>query len=107
MEFSCEPGRNLRFRGVEYPLVKDESFDTFLKLSSARKDKRPINRVTATLTGTFFGQNPKQDKKLRETMPGYGHMGCCFQIIVSQVWNVTSSKQVQDRNGEWKKRGVR
>jgi hypothetical protein len=85
-------------------MVKDESLETFLKLSAARQNKKPIYRVTATLTGTFFGVNPKQDKRLRPTMPGYGHMGCCFQLIVSRVSEVTSSNDVHDRDEEWKKK---
>jgi hypothetical protein len=104
MDFSCSPGSNLRFRGVEYPMFKDESLETFLKLSSARKNRKPVYRVTATLTGIFFGENPKQDKRLRPTMPGYGHMGCCFQLIVTQVSEVRSSNDVQDRDEEWKKK---
>jgi len=104
MDFSCSPGSNLRFRGVEYRLLKDQSLETFLKLSSARKNRKPVYRVTATLTGIFFGENPKQDKNFRPTMPGYGHMGCCFQLIVGRVSEVTSSNDVQDRDKEWKER---
>ncbi len=104
MDFSCSPGSDVKFRGVEYRMVKDENLETFQKRSSARQNRKPIYRVTATLTGTFFGENPKQDKRLRPTMPGYGHMGCCFQLIVSRVSEVTSSNDVQDRDEEWKKK---
>jgi hypothetical protein len=104
MDFSCSPGSNVRFRGVEYPMVKDESLETFLKFSAARQNKRPVYRVPATLTGKFFGENPKQDKRLRPTMPGYGHMGCCFQLIVGQAAEVTWSNDVKDRDEEWKKK---
>jgi hypothetical protein len=104
MDFSCTPGSSVKFRGVQYPIVKDESFETFLRLLSARKDRKPVYRVTATLTGTFFGENSKQDKILRSKLPGYGHMGCCFQLIVGQVSDVSSSTDVQDRGEEWNKR---
>ena len=104
MDFVCNPRENLKFRGVEYPITRDESLETFLKLLGARKGKKSVHRVTATLTGTFFGENPKQDEKLRAKLPGYGHMGCCFQLIVNRVSNVTSTSDVQDRDDELKKR---
>ena len=104
--FSCKHGQNIKFRGVEYPIVKDESLETFLKLLGARKGKKSAYRVTATLTGTFFGQEPKQYSKpaINFVGYGYGHLGCCFQLIVTQVSEVTSSNKVEDRAGEWRKR---
>jgi hypothetical protein len=105
-EIACETGKNLRFRGVEYLLKKNENLDRFKALIRARKNAKPVYRVTATLTGTFFAGNPKQDTQVRDLRPGYGHMGCCFLFILQETSEVESSTNTKDRDDEWKKRAL-
>jgi hypothetical protein len=86
------PGKNLFFSGKEYTLVKDASFDDFIKHVTAREKKRPQYRVTATLTGDFFAENPEQDSRMIGDRPGFGHMGCCRLLIIKQVSAVESTQ---------------
>jgi hypothetical protein len=41
--------------------------------------------VTATLTGTFLAGNRKLQGNGRSPFPGYGHLGCCFLLVISRV----------------------
>jgi hypothetical protein len=102
------PGKDISFSGVEYPLVKDASFDEFIKHVTAREKKRPAYRVTATLTGVFFSQRSKQDPRLLGLMPGYGHMGCCRLLIIKQISDVESKPiKGEDYNEKWSTRRER
>ena len=99
------PGRNISFSGKEYTLVKDASFHDFIKHVTAREKKRPQYRVTATLAGEFFAENPKQDSRLIGHMPGFGHMGCCRLLIIKQVSDVESKRIAADGyNEKWSAR---
>jgi hypothetical protein len=102
------PGKNISFSGVEYTLAKDASFDEFFSHVTERENKKPLYRVTATLTGVFFSQNPKQNPKLIGVMPGYGHMGCCRLLIIEQISHVESKRITgDDYNEKWSKRRER
>jgi hypothetical protein len=98
------PKTNLKFRGVKYSLEQDEAFHDFYKHIVARKDKEAVYRVTATLTGTFFGAAPKRDQRLRANLPGYGHFGCCFLLIISRVSDVESNPFTNDWDEMMKKK---
>jgi hypothetical protein len=98
-------GKNISFSGVEYTLAKDASFDEFFKHVTARENKKPAYRVTATLAGFFFAQRPKQDAALIGRMPGYGHMGCCRLFIIERISDVESKPITSDEyNEKWSKR---
>jgi hypothetical protein len=75
-------GKNVEFDGVAYTLVKDKSFRTFHKALVTRKNKQSVYRVTATLEGTFFAGDTD------DTMPGYGHLGCCHLFIIHRISEV-------------------
>jgi hypothetical protein len=80
-------GKNVKFDGVEYALVKDESFRKFYKAITMRKNKKSIYEVTATLEGTFFAGDTGN------TLPGYGHLGCCHLFIIHQIGKVDARKK--------------
>jgi hypothetical protein len=48
-----------KFGGVRVTLDKDDNFERFFALISARRGRDPLYQVTATLTGTFFAGNRK------------------------------------------------
>ncbi|MFZ0886631.1 MAG: carboxypeptidase-like regulatory domain-containing protein, partial [Candidatus Acidiferrales bacterium] len=79
------PGGTPTFGGIAVSLVKDDNFDRFFALISARRGRDPFYHVTATLTGTFLAGNRKLQSTGRSPMPGYGHLGCCFLFVISRV----------------------
>jgi hypothetical protein len=80
-------GKNVRFDGVEYPLVKDKSFSKFHKAITTRHNKKSLYQVTASLEGTFFAGDTES------TLPGYGHVGCCHLFIIHQISGVDVQKK--------------
>jgi hypothetical protein len=97
-------GKNIQFAGVEYPLIKDASFDEFMKHVTARRNKKPVYRVTASLEGVLFGQHPNLDSNLETDSPGYGHMGCCRLLIVKRISDVQWKESAGDFNEKWSQR---
>jgi hypothetical protein len=79
------PGSARTFGGIAVSLVKDENFERFFALISARRGRDPLYHVTASLTGTFLAGNRKLQSNGRPHMPGYGHLGCCFLFVISRV----------------------
>jgi hypothetical protein len=94
-------GQNVRVVGVEYPLLKDEQFDKFYRTVTARGYKKPEYRVTATFTGTFLAGRIGQDRDRRVYLPGYGHLGCCFLFVISQVSEVKTTRILDDADEKW------
>jgi hypothetical protein len=80
-------GKNVRFDGVEYPLIKDDNFELFHRSITARKNMKSVYKVSAVLEGTFIAGRV-EDKLGHKTKPGYGHMGCCHLFIIHQTSDV-------------------
>jgi hypothetical protein len=76
--------------GVPVSLIKDDNFERFFALISARHGhdahySGPLYSVTATLTGTFLAGNCKLRSDGRPEMPGYGHLGAFHLFLISHV----------------------
>jgi len=80
-------GKNVEFNGVEYPLVKDKNFSKFHDAITLRHDKKSVYRITASLEGTFFAGDSGN------TLPGYGHVGCCYLFIIHKISQVDVQKK--------------
>jgi hypothetical protein len=80
-------GKDVKFDGVEYSLVKDGSFSKFYKAIAWRKNKNAVYPVTATLEGTFFAGDTEKP------MASYGHLGCCHLFIIHQISRVDLQKK--------------
>jgi hypothetical protein len=80
-------GKNVKFDGVEYSLVKDKSFSKLHNAITLRRDKKSVYRITASLEGTFFAGDTEN------TMPGYGHIGCCYLFIIHKISQVEVQKK--------------
>jgi len=85
--------KNVKFDGVEYALVKDQSFRNFYNLVTKKPDKKHLYEITATLEGTFIAGEVGTDSGGRLLMPGYGHLGCCHLFIIHQISQVESKKK--------------
>lgn len=80
-----KPGVDPKVNDVAYRIKKDENFRKLYALIAARPDgNKPAYTVTATLTGAFFAGHEGQ------TLPGYGHLGCCFLFVITAVEDVES-----------------
>jgi hypothetical protein len=85
-------GKNVKFDGVEYPLVKDDGFRMFYKAVTKRKNEKSAHKVTATMEGTFFAGDVSGPQG-QPIMPGYGHLGCCHLFIIHQISQVDAQKK--------------
>lgn len=59
-------------------------------LIAARHGEEPDYRATATLTGIFFGDDIRNSKGDVLLFGGYGHLGCCALLLITQVSDVES-----------------
>jgi len=82
-------GKNVKFKGAEYSLVKDDVFHEFYKGVTTRKQRKAMYSVTATLEGTFFSGDIMKNGL---GLPGYGHLGCCHLFIIHPVIRSDSKK---------------
>lgn len=80
-----QSGSTPTFGGVPVSLVKDNNFERFFALVSARRGRDPLYHVNATLTGTFLAGNRKLQTNGKPQLPGYGHMGVFFLFVISRV----------------------
>ena len=91
-----KPGSDLQVNGVSYGLKRDDSFLRLYALISAwhRNEKyleeKPAYKVTATLTGMFFAGEEEKTTEGGATYSGYGHLGCCSLLVITQVSEVDS-----------------
>jgi hypothetical protein len=84
-----KPGKDIEIEGVSYGIRRDDNFHRFYALIAARHGEKADYRVTATLTGKFFsGEEIKTAKGVR--YGGYGHLGCCALLLITEVSDVTS-----------------
>jgi len=84
------PGVTPRFEGVSVSLTKDEAFERFFALISARHGSDSLYHVTATLTGTFLA-----GRKVKGWPPGYGHLGASYLFVITHVNTVNSDPPPQ------------
>lgn len=85
-----KPGTDLKVNGVSYGIAKDENFRKLYALIAARHGDKPTYRVTATLTGTFLAGEEIRVANGKTFLGGYGHLGCCSLLVITQVSNVES-----------------
>lgn len=85
-----KPGSQIRVDGVSYGITKDDSFRKLYALIAARHGDKPDYRVTATLTGPFFAGEESRTAKGAVNFIGYGHLGCCALLVITQVSDVGS-----------------
>jgi hypothetical protein len=69
-----------KFGGVSVSLTKDENFERFFALISARSGNDSLYHVTATLTGIFLA-----GRNVKGWPPGYGHLGAFHLFVISRV----------------------
>jgi hypothetical protein len=72
--------RPLEVEGFQIPLTIDENFKKFDTLVHAER----ATVVQATVIGRFFAGNAGKP----ESLPGYGHLGCCTLLAIQQVTSV-------------------
>jgi len=88
---SRKPGVDIKVNGVPYGIKKDENFHELYALIAARHGDKPDYSVTATLTGTFFAGEETKLANGQSDFHGYGHLGCCSLLIITQVSDVKSA----------------
>ena len=87
-----KPGVDLRVKGISYSIKKDENFRRLYALLAARRGEEPEYRAIATLTGAFLsGEEDKLARGGGTYFRGYGHLGCCSLLIITQVSDVEST----------------
>ena len=90
------PGANIVFAGSSFSLTKDDNFLKFFSLITARSDKNPLYRVTATLTGGFFAAGAKLlNSGGNKLTSAYGHFNCCNLLLITAVADVESDPPAQ------------
>jgi hypothetical protein len=86
-----KPGSDIKVNGVSYGIKKDVNFWKLYALIAARHGNKPDYRVTARLTGMFFGEELRNSKGDVLSLGGYGHLGCCALLVITQVSDVESA----------------
>ena len=76
--------------GVSYSIKKDDSFHKLYALIAARHRDKPDYTVTATLTGMFFAGQESETANGTVHVVGYGHLGCCSLLVITEVSDVES-----------------
>lgn len=90
-DIARRPGSDIKVNGVSYGIKKDVNFSKLYALIAARHGDKPDYRVTATLTGIFSaGEEPRNRKGDVVAFGGYGHLGCCALLVITQVSDVES-----------------
>lgn len=90
-DISRKPGSNLTVDRIPVAINKDENFRRLYALIASRHGDKPNYRVTATLTGRFFAGVQGRNAQGGIHFWGYGHLGCCSLLIITQVSNVVSA----------------
>jgi hypothetical protein len=83
-------GSDVKVNGVSYGIRKDDSFRRLYALIAARHGGKSDYSVTATLTGMFFAGEEKKTATGAAYFAGYGHLGCCALLVITQVSDVES-----------------
>jgi hypothetical protein len=85
------PGSDLKVNGVSYGIKKDVNFWRLYALIAARHGDRRDYKVTATLTGTLFGEEVRGSTGEVLSLGGYGHLGCYALLVITRVSDVESA----------------
>jgi len=86
-------GKDIKVNGIAYTIVKDAQLAEFRSAITARSGRKPLYRVTATLSGTFLAERASRDLP---NFPGYGHMGCCYLFVIRQVLSVEKKPRADE-----------
>lgn len=84
------PGADIKVDGVPLGIKKDDNFRKLYALITSRRGTKPRYGVTATLSGMFFAGQLTKFANGRRGFIGYGHLGCCSLLVITQVSNVES-----------------
>jgi hypothetical protein len=84
------PGVDIKVNGVSYGIKKDENFRRLYALIAARHGDKPDYTVTAMLTGKFYAGEERRTAKGSVDFGGYGHLGCCALLVITEVSDVES-----------------
>jgi len=79
-----------KFGGIPVSLTKDENFERFFALISARSGNDSLYHVAATLTGIFLA-----GRNVKGWPPGYGHLGAFHLFVISRVDGVSARPSPQ------------
>jgi len=85
-----KPDSEIKINGVSYGVKKDDSFRRLYALIAARHGDKPNYNVSAMLTGMFFAGQESRTAKGTVDFVGYGHLGCCALLVITQVSDVES-----------------
>lgn len=84
-------GTDLKVNDISYSIVKNDDFRRLYALIAAVQKDKPEFRVRATLTGAFFAGEQTIGANGQRSLSGYGHLGCCSLLVITQVSHVVSS----------------
>jgi hypothetical protein len=86
-----KPGSDFKVNGVSYNIKKDDNFRRLYALIASHHADKADYEVTATITGLFLaGEESKYGKGNTVIYSGYGHLGCCALLVITQVSEVES-----------------
>lgn len=84
---SRKRSKPIQIEGLEIPLIDDKPFRDFDRLIQ----RGFASWIHATLVGRFFaGVNPTAPN----SVPGFGHMGCCSLLMIQQVLAVDGQTRI-------------
>jgi hypothetical protein len=85
-----KPGSDIKVNGISYGIKKDDSFRKLYALIAAGHGDKADYSVTATLTGVFLAGEESKSAKGFGDYVGYGHLGCCALLVITQVSDTES-----------------
>lgn len=86
------PGSDIKVNDASYGIKKDITFWKLYALISARHGDKRDYRVSAMLMGMFFsGEELRNSKGDVLGFGGYGHLGCCALLVITQISDVESA----------------
>lgn len=77
--------RPLVIDGIGPPLVNDALFQEFIRRLHTTGSPQATSTVGATLRGIVFVRHIQWRNGAPPVWGGYGHMGCCILLVVTQV----------------------
>jgi hypothetical protein len=85
------PGKKIRAHGIPVGITENDDFRRLYALISSRNGQNARYRVTATLTGMFFAGRATTFSDGTPGYVGYGHLGCCSLLVITEVSGVESA----------------
>jgi hypothetical protein len=83
-------GVDMTVDGVSYGINKDDNFRKLYALLAARRGDNAMYRPTATVTGAVLSGDERKSPDGKTIFAGYGHLGCCSLLVITQAAEVTS-----------------